>query len=244
MAMSERPEALSFRPLYRQVREALIGRLIDGSWAPGAMLPSEFQIAAELGVSQGTVRKALDAMAAEHLLVRRQGRGTFVALPEDGRILFKFFRLAADDGTTLFPESVVIDRVCGPASPADALPLRIPTGTPVWRIARNRRLGGRVVITEQIVLPVGKFPRLAEIHVLPNNVYALYSEKFSITIGQAAEKLKAAVADERIATELRCLVGQPILAIERVALALDGTPVEWRVSYCRTDGFHYRSDLR
>src|SRR5919202_6832930 len=93
---------LGYRPLYRQVRALLVRRLAEGVWQPGQLLPSEGQLAAELGVSQGTVRKALDALTAERLLVRRQGRGTFVAEHEDGT--FHFFRLVPDAGAPSFPE--------------------------------------------------------------------------------------------------------------------------------------------
>ncbi|MCB8838163.1 GntR family transcriptional regulator [Aurantimonas sp. VKM B-3413] len=234
----------AFRPLYRQVRETLVQRLIDGTWTPGMLLPSEFQIAAELGVSQGTVRKALDAMAGENLLVRRQGRGTFVAMPEESRILFQFFRLAADDGTRLFPESRVHGLAREPAGNVAAAALAIGPNDEVWRIDRVRHLGGRPVIVEEIVLPVARFPTLAEMEDIPNNVYALYSERFQITIGRAMEKLKADAADNPTAERLGCAPGHPILVIERVASALDGSPVEWRISRCLTDGFHYRADLR
>src|SRR6478672_7519758 len=80
-------EALGFRPLYRQVRDVLVKRIADGVWQAGQMLPSEPDIAADLGVSPGTVRKALDEMTAENLVVRRQGRGTYVARHDDARIL-------------------------------------------------------------------------------------------------------------------------------------------------------------
>src|SRR3546814_14076323 len=75
-----------FKPLYQQVKDLLIGRLIGSYWKPGDLLPSEMQLAEELGVSQGTVRKALDEMTADNLLVRRQGRGTYVAEPDQEQI--------------------------------------------------------------------------------------------------------------------------------------------------------------
>src|ERR671939_784529 len=99
---------LGYRPLYRQVRELLVRRLAEGVWQPGQLLPSEGQLAAELGVSQGTVRKALDSLTAERLLVRRQGRGTFVAEHDEQRILFHFFKLMPDAGTPSFPESCIV----------------------------------------------------------------------------------------------------------------------------------------
>src|SRR5215217_5897815 len=102
-------EGLGFRPLYRQAKDVLTRRIAEGAWQPGQILPSEFEIAADLGVSQGTVRKALDEMTAENLLVRRQGRGTFVARHDDARILFQFFKLVPDSGERSFPESRVLE---------------------------------------------------------------------------------------------------------------------------------------
>src|SRR4051795_3999467 len=107
-AASAAHASLGYRPLYRQVKELLIKRLGDGSWVPGQLLPSEPEIAADLGVSPGTVRKALDEMSSESLLVRRQGRGTFVASHDEERILFQFFRMVSDKGERRFPESRII----------------------------------------------------------------------------------------------------------------------------------------
>ena len=78
MARTETRNGLGFRPLYRQARDVLVGRINDGIWQAGQVLPSEMEIAADLGVSQGTARKALDEMESENLVVRHQGRGTFV----------------------------------------------------------------------------------------------------------------------------------------------------------------------
>ena len=102
------PEAIGFKPLYAQVRERLMRRLVDGEWSPGMLLPSEIELARQLSVSQGTVRKALDSMTADNLLLRRQGRGTYVAEPEESRILFQFFRLSPDIGSPSFPDSKVL----------------------------------------------------------------------------------------------------------------------------------------
>ena len=104
---------LGFRPLYRQVRDLLVRRIADGIWQAGQPLPSESEIALDLGVSQGTVRKALDEMTAENLVVRRQGRGTYVARHDDARILFQFFKLVPDTGERSFPESRMLETVIG-----------------------------------------------------------------------------------------------------------------------------------
>ncbi|WP_018698653.1 GntR family transcriptional regulator [Amorphus coralli] len=233
-----------FRPLYKQVRDLLTRRLADGFWAPGAMLPSEQELAATLSVSQGTVRKALDAMAAENLIVRRQGRGTFVAQQDDERVLFHFFRMTGDDGSHVFPESEVESVRPGTAGTAEAEALGLDPDTPVLRILRTRSLGGRPVIAECLTLPARLFPGLEDRRDLPNNLYGLFADQYGISIARASERLKAVGADRDAARRLELSEGAPLLAIERTAFSVMGDPVEWRLSLCATEGFHYVSEMR
>lgn len=236
--------ALGYRPLYRQVKDALMKRLGDGSWAPGQMLPSEPEIAAELGVSPGTVRKALDEMSAESLLNRRQGRGTFVARHDEERILFQFFRLISDNGERRFPESRTIAVAVVKAGEDAADRLGIGVKDAVIAIERVRSLVDQPCIHERIVLPRSLFPGLEKIEDLPNNLYALYSSKYGVTIARGTERLKAIAAEPRQVELLQAKLGEPMLLIDRVALGVDGVAAEWRRSVCRTDRIHYLSDLK
>jgi GntR family transcriptional regulator len=236
--------SLGYRPLYRQVKELLIKRLGDGSWSPGQLLPSELEIAAGLGVSAGTVRKALDEMSAESLVIRRQGRGTFVARHDEERILFQFFRLVSDSGERRFPESRTISIMAAKADEVAAVRLGIGLKAPVIAIERVRSLDGRPCIHERIVLPRSLFPDIDRQKDLPNNLYALYSAQYGVTIARGTERLKAVAADARQAKLLNVKPGEPMLLIDRVALGVDGTPAEWRVSACLTDRTHYLSDLK
>ena len=235
--------ALGARPLYAQVRDLLMRRLADGVFAQGTALPSEFELAAELSVSQGTVRKALDSMAADNLLVRQQGRGTFVALHDEARILFQFFKLLPDQGEAVFPESRVIAVATGKASEAERGELDLRASTHVVRIRRARSLSGKTVIAERIALPAAMFPRLTQGEI-PNNLYELYAVRYGVAIAQAREKLKAIALAASDARLLGVAAGSPALRIDRLALSLDGRPVEWRVSLCVTADFHYLSELR
>jgi len=235
--------AFAYRPLYVQVRDQLVRRLIDGEWQPGQLIPSEIELAREVGVSQGTIRKALDAMTAENLLIRRQGRGTFVARPEESRILFQFFRLVPDDGKPSFPDSSILDRRPSAATPQEAEALALAPGDPVWRIERVRTLSGDPLLIETITLPAARLPGFGDLEAIPNNVYGLYSERFGITIGRASEKLKAVAATPGDAAALGCAADTPLLAITRVALDLENKPVELRVSRCLTQAVHYSSEL-
>jgi len=234
---------LGFRPLYLQVREEITRHLASGRWQPGTMLPSEQELARELGVSQGTVRKALDAMTAERILVRRQGRGTFVAEYEESRILFQFFRLYPDSGERLFPVSKVLGLSSASANPSEREALDLEPEAAVWRISRLRYHGSELIMRETLSLPVTRFTDLGKLDEIPNNVYRLYSQRWGITITRITERLKAVAANEADCAELGCAVGTPLLEIRRVAFDLNRRPVEYRESRCITENMHYASDL-
>lgn len=235
--------AFAYKPLYVQVRDQLVRRLIDGRWQPGQLIPSEIELAREVGVSQGTIRKALDAMTAENLLIRRQGRGTFVARPEESRILFQFFRIVPDGGAVTFPDSRVLSREEAAASDAEAAALGLAKGDTVFRFERVRFLGGEPVLSETVALPAARFPGFAGLPEIPNNVYGLYSERWGITIARASERLKAVAASAVEAGQLACVPGTPLLEITRIAFDLENKPVELRVSRCHTGTTHYSSEL-
>ncbi|MGE0501863.1 MAG: GntR family transcriptional regulator [Rhizobiaceae bacterium] len=242
--MTTAETAFSYRPLYVQVKDSLVRRLIDGAWQPGQLIPSEIDLAREIGVSQGTVRKALDAMTGENLLVRRQGRGTFVAEPEESRILFQFFRFVQDSGERSFPASNVISHGREAADPARAALLGVGGGDMLFRIERIRTVAARPLIAETIWLPASRVSGFDALAGIPNNVYRLYSQRWGITIARASERLKAIPASKTDAVRLGIETGAPLLEIVRVAFDLENKPVELRVSRCLTDGIHYASDLR
>jgi GntR family transcriptional regulator len=234
---------VGFRPLYRQVKDAFVKRMVDGVWPAGFLLPSENQLAQEIGVSQGTVRKALDELASENLLVRQQGRGTFVAQHDEKRILFQFFKLVPDDGIARFPESEVLSASVHLASEIEREQLALEPGARVARVRRMRAIADVPMIVETLSLPDAMFPGITEGPV-PNSLYAFYAERFGVTIAHAREKLKAIALPAEEAGLLNRPAGHPALMVQRLALSLDVRPVEWRVSLCLTDDAHYVSFMR
>jgi len=232
---------LAFRPLFQHVRESFIARLADGRWRPGMMLPSEQQLATELRVGQGTVRKALDALALENVLVRKQGKGTFVAFPEEGRLHFQFYRIRPDTGEYLPPENTVrsIRKIRADAETTQKLGLA--DDGEVWQIDRTKRLDGKIVSIDRIRVSAAKVPELEQVH---NNLYVMYAVQFGQIVTSATERLKSLNASREDAELLGCREGDAILTIDRVASGLDGAPIEWRVSHCLTENFHYLSELR
>lgn len=233
----------SARPLYAQVKDLMRARLSDGSWKPGRLLPSEFELAADFGVSQGTVRKALDELAAERLVIRKQGKGTFVAEHDEDRAIFHFLKLLADDGGRALPESRMLSVKSARANAVERAALDLKTGEKVLRIERLRSLSGRPTILEQVAAPESLFPGLGRDVPVPNTLYRLYEARYGITVARAEECLKAVAADASQAAALKIAVGAPLLAIDRIAYAIDGRPVELRRSLCVTDRHHYLAEL-
>jgi GntR family transcriptional regulator len=240
---SAQPVTVGFRPLYRQVKDEFVKRMVDGVWPAGFLLPSEGQLAQEVGVSQGTVRKALDELAGENLLVRQQGRGTFVAQHDEKRILFQFFKLVPDDGIARFPESVVLEASTFPATEIEREQLGLGPGARVARVRRMRAIDDVPMIIETLSLPDAMFPGITDGPV-PNSLYAFYAERYGVTIAHAREKLKAITLNAEDAAILRKPPGHPALMVQRLALSLEAKPVEWRVSLCLTDDAHYLSFMR
>ena len=245
LALQDDGSTIGFKPLYAQVKDQLIRRLVDGTWQPGMNIPSEQELARQLSVSQGTVRKALDSMTSENLLVRRQGRGTFVAEPEDARILFQFFRITADgaDDRGSFPDSKLLSCNAEKADADQTEALSLAEGADIWHIERVRTLLDKPLLTETIIIPADTFTGWDNLDEIPNNVYQLYSSRWGITIAKADEQLKAITASSSDAEHLGCEPGEPLLQIRRVACNLEGKPVELRVSRCLTRDMHYAANL-
>lgn len=242
---SEVREAPDFRPLYAQVKDLIIKRLIAGEWKPGELLPSEFRLAEIFNVSQGTVRKALDEMAAQNLVVRRQGRGTYVAEHSPHRSLFHFFHICDENGERLLPISRVLTREVGPASAEEAIRLQLSAGQQVLRFERVRLLSGEPAIVERILLPLDLFADL-DLPVgedLGAELYVLYQQKCDVTIVRAEERLSAVAAGPAEAGLLLISEGAPLLEVDRTAFQLDGRPVEWRIARIDSRNRYYRATI-
>jgi len=236
-------ESPRYRPLYQQVYDFLVRQIAGGEWGPGESLPSEQALASRLKVSQGTVRKALDALAADSLIERRQGKGTYVAEHTAESALFRFFRLARPGGARAMPTSADETLRRRRARAAECTRLRLDTGAQVYEIDRVRLIDAEPVVIERIVLPTGLFPDLERHTPLPNALYSLYQRSYGLNIVSAEEELRADAARADDCRRLRLQPGAPLLHIERVALSLEGVRVEWRVSRCDTTRLVYSVTL-
>ena len=218
--------------LYRAARRALLQAIEAGTIAPGQALPSEAVLARELGVSIGTLRRAVDELVAEHILVRRQGLGTFVATHTADRFLFQFFHVERSDGLREVPRVELLEfaRIRLDEEAAEALRLR--PGEPGIQVDNRLLLQGRPVMHDRITVGAALFRGLtqARLERRPSTIYHLYQVEFGITVVRALERARAVAADRTAARVLGVAVGAPLMQIRRTALSFGEKPVEYRVS--------------
>jgi GntR family transcriptional regulator len=235
----------TFSPLYQQIKALILESLQTGEWKPGEAIPSENDLAARYKVSQGTVRKAIDELASEHLLVRRQGKGTFVATHHSDRVHFRFLRLVPDNGEPHYPQSKILDckRLRAPAEIGRLLDLK--TNDPVIQIERMMFFSKEATVYEEIWLPGTLFKGLTTEKLVEwrGPMYALFETEFSTHMVRATERLRAVGADEISAKYLGVEINTPLLAVERVSYTYGERPVEVRKAVYLTNHHHYLNEL-
>ena len=238
----------AFSPLYQQIKDLILQSLQASEWKPGESIPSEMELAARYRVSQGTVRKAIDELASGHLLIRKQGKGTFVATHAEHQVQYRFLKLVPDQGdlNTEGPaqrEIVDCKRLRASAEIARALALR--PGDAVLQVRRVLSFVGVPTILEDLWLPGTPFKgltaeRLADYH---GPMYALFETEFGVRMVRAEEKIRAVLPDKAQRELLQLPPNTPLLSVERIAYTYNNTPMELRRGFYRTDTHHYHNDL-
>lgn len=234
----------TFSPLYRQIKHLILQGLASGEWRPGEAIPSEAELAVRFNVSQGTVRKAIDEMAAENLVVRKQGKGTYVASHNDPRAFFRFFAScptrAASPCRRACPRMLARQgRPGGRAHP------RYSLGSPINIVRRLLKFDGKPVVLDEIYLPGEVFQGLT-LEVLQNNhdsLYTLFEARFGVRMIRAEERIRAVAADRASAEQLKVEEGSPLLSVERVTYTYGDKPVEWRRGLYSTAEHYYLNEL-
>ena len=238
----------AFSPLYQQIKGLILQSLQQGEWKPGESIPSEMDLAARFRVSQGTVRKAIDELAAENLVMRRQGKGTFVATHAEQHVQYRFLKLMPDTGDARVEgpaQRKVIDcrRVRASADVARALALR--SGDAVVQARRVLAFAGVPTILEDIWLPGQAFKGLTadQLATYQGPTYAMFELDFGVRMVRAEEKIRAVLPDAEQAAMLQIPQATPLLSVERIAYTYNDVPMELRRGLYLTDTHHYRNEL-
>ncbi|MCW5238550.1 GntR family transcriptional regulator [Verminephrobacter eiseniae] len=240
--------APAFSPLYQQIKGLILQSLQQGQWKPGEVIPSETELATRFRVSQGTVRKAIDELAAENLVMRRQGKGTFVATHATPQVQYRFLKLLPDTGNDRIEgpaQRRVIEcrRVRASADVARALALRSTDA--VVQARRILSFAGVPTILEDIWLPGQAFKGLSaeQLANYPGPTYAMFELDFGVRMVRAEEKIRAVLPDAQQAQWLQIGAGTPLLSVERIAYTYNDMPMELRRGLYRTENHHYRNAL-
>ena len=245
VAAPETPASPAFSPLYQQIKALMTASLQRGEWRPGEAIPSEVELAVRFKVSQGTVRKAIDELSAENLLVRRQGKGTFVATHAEEKVQFRFLRLMPDSADPGGMERRFIDcrRQRAPAELARALHLR--ANDAAIQVRRLLSFRGTPVVLDDIWLPASLFKGLTaeRLSGYRGPMYGLFESEFGVRMIRAEEKIRAVAADDASAALLSLAPGAALLSVERLSMTYGDKPVELRRGLYNTASHHYRNEL-
>ena len=234
-----------FSPLYQQIKVLLLQSLSNGEWNAGDMIPSEVELAARYKVSQGTVRKAIDELAAENLLVRRQGRGTFVATHQEAKIRFRFLSMQANSGKEFKTSSRILNVETIVAADGVRESLALKKKDKVVQITRLLSFNDDAAVFEQIYLPFEIFTDVtaAKLTNYKGTLYGWFEAEYNVRMIRAVEKIRAVNAPEQATGLLGIDEKQALLFVERISYTYADKPVEVRHGWYLTQDYFYQNEL-
>ncbi len=233
----------SDRPLYQEVKDRIIKGLMQGEWKAQEVLPSEARLAERYGVSIPTVRAAISELVSAKVLMRRQGKGTFVASHNHHNV-YQFFHIVPDDGQKALPRFTLLSFDKANADDQIIRDLRLPLekeGRKIFKFAIRLAINDDPVMVSQITVASVHFPNLSEkvINEGGDTIYGMYQSTYGITVTRTVEQLRAVACSAAIARRLGLKQGEPTLRICRIGYTFNNIAVELRTSYARTDRYHF-----
>lgn len=246
--LDERPtfDEASGIPLYVQVQRWLLDAIRSGRLDTGDAIPSERILTESLGLSRATVRQAVDSLEREGWVVRRQGRGTFVA-PPPTKVEQPLDRVSgfSESMRNLGVEATTKVHACDLVTPSKKVieALRLDANAIVARIVRVRLANGEPLMVERSHVNHALAPGLLE-HDLSGSLYHLLTKTYRLNLAAGEERVEVVGADAWLAGVLGIDEGDAILYTERVVRTPDGTPVEFAQRSARADRCAFRVELR
>ena len=227
-------------PLYLQLAQGLRQAIGAGFVEGGNALPSERLLSEQTGASRVTIRRALEQLIGEGLIVRRHGSGTYLAprIQQPGSELTGFSSDTQNRGAS--PGSVWIMKTLAPANEEQAIALGLKVGAPVVHLARIRLANGEPLAIEDAIVAADLLPPIDEIG---DSLYAALAVKKNRPV-RGSQRLTASLATSIEAGLLSIQENSEVLRIERRTFRHDGTPVELTRSAYRGDRYEFVSELR
>jgi GntR family transcriptional regulator len=224
-------------PFYIQLREMLEAYILGGELQPGDRLPPEQELCKTYDVSRTVVRQTLQEMENKGLIIKRRGKGSFVAKPKIRESLVQkltgFHQDMVEQGLT--PRTEVLHHEVEPAKAAVAMHLDLKPGTPVFNIERLRFVKDEPIVLVRTYLPYTLCPGLADVNLNDRSLYAALEDDFGLMLSYGQRTIEAVVAGEREAKYLGVNQGSPLIVLESVSFLHDGTPIEYFHAFHRGD---------
>lgn len=232
-------------PYYIQLIDALKEKISQGDWKPGDQIPSEPELCETYGVSRTVVRQALGEIELEGLVVRRKGKGTFVAEPKINESLAQkltgFYQDMVERGHK--PITQVLEHRVVPANKKVAGYLGIEPDTTVVEIKRLRFVADEPIVLVTSYLPYHLCPALANADLTNQSLYKFLEQEVGLMIARGRRTIEAVGANEYEAELLRIDRGAPLILLNSVSYLEDGTPIEYYHAVHRGDRSRFEVEL-
>jgi GntR family transcriptional regulator len=231
-------------PLYVQIAGSLLDRIESGELTPGDRLPPERELSEMLSVNRMTVRRALNMLEGQGLLLRRRGDGTYVAQPKIERQANQVFPFTKGMETRGYkPGAKLITFEKRLSETFVAKQLCLPVSAPVYRVTRVRLLNQEPVMLEEFTIPVHLFPDFEQHDISTRSLYEIFSTEYNVTILQAYQSLEPIIASDYVAGLLEIEEGFPLMLERRLAFNQYNQPVEYSKDLYRGDRFRFITEV-
>lgn len=232
------------QPLYHQILIMLKQQIESGVLKPGDQLPSEAHLCEKYGVSRTTVRQAFEHLVEQNLIIRRRGKGSFVADRKMQRSLSHLYSFTQDmKGMSLNPSSRVIESRIISSSDEISRLLEIPPDSEVFKLTRVRYANGEAVLLENTLIPYYLCKGIEETDFSASSLYAVLGNQYNLQMEGAVETYESIKLSKETSSLLQCDPYLPGFHVQRIARLNGGIPFEITNSFVRGDKCIFRVDL-
>jgi GntR family transcriptional regulator len=232
-------------PLYYRIMEQLREEIKRGHWNVDDKIPSEAELCDLFGVSRAVVRQALNELENDGLVIKKQGKGTYVARPREtshlAQELLGFYEEMAKRGTP--PISKVLRQKVEPASYTVAEQLKVIPGSEVIVIERVRYVNNEPILLVTSFLPFNLCSSILDTDLRTNSVYGYLENDLGLKPSYGRRIIQAVSANKQHALLLQVDEGDPLISFDGITYLADGRPIEWYHSVFRSDRLKFEVRL-
>ncbi|MBU5379193.1 MAG: GntR family transcriptional regulator [Pantoea sp.] len=225
----------SHQLLYATVRQRLLDDIAQGVYLPGQQIPTESELCTLYNVSRITIRKAITELVKDNVLIRWQGKGTFVQSKKVENALLTvsgFTDFGVSQGKPTREEVIEQERV---SSDPFCERLNIPGNNEMFRLLRVMYLDNEPLFIDCSWIPLSRYPGFDEVYSVGASTYKLFQEKYDVRVVSDKKTIDIFTATKAEASRLQCELGEPLFRISKIAYDQNGIPVHYSELFCRAN---------